>query len=267
MRARLPVVTSTTVFVDVIQQVGGDRVEAFSIVPVGSDPHTFQPTPRDVQRASRTRIAVWNGLGLDKAAEEAVAELGVPDLVTVTLSAGIEPIADDEHEGNPHLWLDPTLARRYVEQIRDALIEADPANAATYTANADRYLGELAVLDAFAFEQLATIPPERRKLVTFHDAFPYLARHYGLEVVAVVLKSPGREPSAGEVAELVTQITEQQIPTVYKEPQLNALILERAARDAGVQVRTLYSDALDDQVRSYLDLMRHNVTSLVEGLR
>ena len=265
--ARLPVVTSTTVFVDMIQQVGGDRVEAFSIVPVGSDPHTFQPTPRDVQRASRTRIAVWNGLGLDKAAEEAVAELGVPDLVTVTLSAGIEPIADDEHEGNPHLWLDPTLARRYVEQIRDALIEADPANAATYTANADRYLGELAVLDAFAFEQLATIPPERRKLVTFHDAFPYLARHYGLEVVAVVLKSPGREPSAGELAELVTQIREQQIPTVYKEPQLNALNLERAARDAGVQVRTLYSDALDDQVRSYLDLMRHNVTSLVEGLR
>ena len=265
--ARLPVVTSTTVFVDMIQQVGGDRVEAFSIVPAGSDPHTFQPTPRDVQRASRARVAVWNGLGLDEAAEEAVAELGVPDLVTVTLSAGIEPIADDEHAGNPHLWLDPTLAERYVQRIRDGLIEADPANAATYTANADRYLGEIAELDAFAFEQIATIPPERRKLVTFHDAFPYLARHYGLEVVAVVLKSPGREPSAGEVAELVTQITAQQIPTVYKEPQLNARVLELAARDAGVQVRSLYSDALDDQVRSYVDLMRYNVTSLVEGLR
>ena len=279
---RLPVVTSTTVFVDMIERVGGDRVEAFSMVPSGADPHTFQPTPQDVQRASRARVAIWNGLGLDETVEEAVVELGIPNLVTVTLSAGIEPIADeaaddedlaenaDGHghaEVNPHLWLDPTLAMRYVEQIRDALAEADPANAATYQLNADRYQAELAELDAFALGEIATIPPERRKLVTFHNAFPYLARHFGLEVVGVVLTSPGREPSAGEIAELVTRLREQQIPTVYKEPQFNARILELAARDAGVQVKSLYSDALDQQVQSYVDLMRHNVTALVEGLR
>ena len=279
----LPVVTSTTVFVDLVQRVGGDRVEVFSMVPSGADPHTFQPTPQDVQRAGRARVAIWNGLGLDETVEEAVAELGIENLVTVTLSAGIEPLAADDEAGelhgvedaevgghtggNPHLWLDPTLAMRYVEQIRAALAEADPANAGTYQLNADRYRAELAELDAFALREIATIPPERRKLVTFHDAFPYLARHFGLEVVGVVLTSPGREPSAGEVAELVTQLREQQIPTVYKEPQFNARILELAARDAGVQVKTLYSDALDDQVQSYVDLMRHNVTTLVEGLR
>ena len=275
--ARLPVVTSTTVFVDMIQRVGGDRVEPFSLAPPGADVHTYQPTPQDIQRASGARVAVWNGLGLDETAEHVVAELGIPNLVTATLSDGIEPIAEEgeveeaegnEHEGgNPHLWLDPTLAMRYVQRIRDALAEGDPANAATYQANADQYLAELAELDAFALREISTIPPERRKLVTFHDAFPYLARHFGLEVVAVVLKSPGREPSAHEVVELARRIREHQIRTVYAEPQFNARILELAARDAGVQVRTLYSDALDDQVRSYLDLMRYNVASLVEGLR
>ncbi len=276
---RMLVATSTTVFVDMIQRVGGDRVEAFSIVPAGTDVHTFQPAPQDIQRASRAKVAVWNGLGLDQRAEEAVAGLNVPGLTTLTLSDRLEPIVSsededahaeegDEHAGaNPHLWLDLTLAMRYVEQIRDGLAAADPQNAAIYQANADRYLAELAELDTWSRGEVATIPPARRKLVTFHDAFPYLARHLGLDLVGVVLKSPGREPSAREVAELVTEIKALQVPTVYAEPQFNARILELAARDAGVGVRTLYSDALDDQVTSYTDLMRYNVNSLVEGLR
>jgi manganese/iron transport system substrate-binding protein len=280
---KLPVVTSVTVFADMIERVGGERVEVFTLVPAGADVHTFQPTPQDVQRASRARVAIWNGLGLDEVAEDTVASLNIPNLTTVTLSQGIEPLDGDEHGegeagqaeggdghhegGNPHLWLDPTLAMRYVEHIRDALIEADPANAASYQEHAGRYLIELRELDAWALQEMSAIPAERRKLVTFHDAFPYLARHFGLEVVAVVLRSPGREPSAQEVADLVSEIKAQQIPTVYREPQFSARILELAARDAGVQVKTLYSDALDSQVKTYTDLMRHNVTSLVEGLR
>ena len=108
--------------------------------------------------------------------------------------------------GNPHLWLDPGYAVRYVERIRDALVEVDPANAETYRANAATYIGEINALDTWAKGEIATIPAERRKLVTFHDAFPYLAEHYGLELVGVVLKSPGREPSAQEVAMLVTEM-------------------------------------------------------------
>ncbi len=280
--SRLQVVTSTGVFADMIQRVGGDRVDTFSIVPAGADPHTFQPTPRDIQRASTANVAVWNGLELDEVAERAVSALDLPALTTVTLSDGIEPLgtADGDDEagteaehghghvgGNPHMWLDPTLAMRYVQQIRDGLSTADPANAAAYEQNATRYLAEIAELDAYALRAIEVIPIERRKLVTFHDAFPYLARHLGFEMVGVVLKSPGREPSAQEVVELVNEIQAHAIPTVYTEPQFNARILELAARDAGVQVRSLYSDALDDQVTSYLDLMRYNVDSLVEGLR
>jgi manganese/iron transport system substrate-binding protein len=277
---RLLVVTSTAVFADMIQRVGGDHVEAFSLVPPGSDIHTFQPTPRDVQRASQARIAIWNGLGLDEVPERLIDSLGDAGLATVTLAEGIEPIAgsteaeegEEDHaehdvEGNPHLWLDPTLAMRYVERIRDALSQADSANSATYEANAGAFLAEIAELDTWAKQEVGTIPAERRKLVTFHDAFPYLTRHFDMELVGVVVKSPGREPSAQEVAELVTRIQAEQIPTVYTEPQFNARILELAARDAGVQVRTLYSDTLDSQVTSYLDLMRYNVRSLVDGLR
>lgn len=278
---KLPVVTSTTVFADMIQRVGGDKVDVVGLVPAGADIHTFQPAPQHVQRASRARVAVWNGLGLDEKAEETVASLDIADLSTVTLSEGIEPLDSGEEEegpaadhegheheaGNPHMWLNPTLGIHYVGRIRDGLVAADPANAATYRANADRYVAELTELDAWAEREVATIPASRRKLVTFHDAFPYLARRYGLEVVGVVLKSPGREPSAQEVAALVAQIKELEIPAVYTEPQFNAQILTLAARDANVQVKTLYSDALDDTVKSYTDVITFNVTSLTEGLR
>jgi manganese/iron transport system substrate-binding protein len=277
---KLRVVTSTGIHLDLVRQVGGDRVDAFSIVPAGADPHTYQPTPRDIQSLQGTKVAIWNGLGLDATAQALVDAQSLPGLTTIILSNGSEPIAGGEDEdeddhaghaeesgGNPHMWLDPTLAIHYVETIRDTLAAADPTNAATYQQNAAAYSALIADLDTWAMGQMATIPAAHRKLVTFHDAFPYLARHYGLELVGVVLKSPGREPSAQEVATLVTEIEQYQIPTVYAEPQFNARILELAARDAGIQVKRLYSDAFDDQVKTYLDLMRYDVTSLVEGLR
>ena len=287
----LKVVVGTAIVQDLVTRVGGDRVEASSIVPPGADPHTYQPTPRDVQGLQGARLAVWNGLGLDDTAADLVAEQGLPNLTVVVLSQGIAPLAGDDHDhdahgeeehadeahdddrghshagGNPHLWLDPAYAVRYVQAIRDALTEVDPANAETYRTNAAAYITEINALDTWAKGEIATIPAERRKLVTFHDAFPYFAAHYDLELIGVVLKSPGREPSAQEVAALVTEMQRHQIPTVFAEPQFNARILELAARDAGVSVRRLYSDAFDAQVSNYLDLMRYNVTSVVEGLR
>ncbi len=281
----LRVVTGNAIAQDFVRQVGREQVDAFSIVPPGADPHTYQPTPRDIQALQGARMAIWNGLGLDDPAADLVAEQQLSGLRVVVLSDGITPLADDgdDHDadaaddghanehghavGNPHLWLDPAYAARYVLVIRDALTETDPANAAFYAANADAYIGEINALDAWGQAEVATIPAARRKLVTFHDAFPYFAQHYGLELVGVVLKSPGREPSAMEVAALVTEMRQHQIPTVYAEPQFNARILELAAKDAGVQVKRLYSDAFDDQVKTYLDLLRYNVTSVTEGLR
>src|SRR5207253_591479 len=115
--------------------------------------------------------------------------------------------------------------------------------------------------------QIGTIPPARRKLVTYHDAYVYMARRYGLEQVGFVLRNPGREPSAGEVAALVARLRAAGVRTVFSEPQLNAKVLETAAREAGVDVGVLYSDALDERVTSYTALMRFNADQLVKGLR
>jgi len=268
---RLQVVTSEAIFVDMIQHVGGDLVDAFNLVPPGADVEIYRPTPLDLLRASRARVAIWNGLSVDELIARDVSTLNIPDLLTVTLTEGLPVIssgdADEEEGGNPHMWLDPTLAMRYVDQIRDVLTAADPANAATYQANARRYSAEIADLDVWALQQVATIPPRNRKLVTFEDAFPYMARHFGLEIVGFVVTGHEREQSAQELAELVNKLKSQQIPTVFTGPQFDARILELAARDAGVQVKQLYSDTLDDQVNSYLALMRYNVNSLVDGLR
>ena len=278
------VATSMSVFADMIRQVGGDRVTVISLIPPGADAHTFQPGPKDVKKLGDVRAVFVNGAGLEESLEGVLTN-NVPDSARVVeLSAGLTPItfeaeavgpegADDhedeeEHEGaNPHFWLDVQNAKRYVERIRDTLVEVDAEGRQSYAVNADRYLQELDATDAYIRQQVATIPPDQRKLVTFHDAFPYFARAYGLDLVGFVVRAPGREPSAREVRELGETIERENVKTVFKEPQLNARLLDRAAKDAGVKVALLYSDALTKEITSYVRMMRTNADAVAQGLR
>ncbi len=257
--ARLHAVTSLEVFADFVRQVGGDRVDVSALLPSGADPHTYELTPGRVADIAEADVAFVNGLGLEGNVRKAIGEnAGGP---VIELSQGLPTIED-----NPHLWLDVRQAAGYVESIRDALIDRDPAGRAAYEANAAAYLEKLGALDREMEAAVQSIPPERRKLVTFHDAFPYLAMRYGLEVVAVVAPSPGQEPSAQDVAELTQTLRDVGVPAVFKEPQFNADVLEAAAADADVRVFDLLSDAYSDGVRSYLELMRFNLQQLKEGL-
>jgi len=258
---RVNVVVSLAIFADFARQVGGDRVDVSTLVPAGADPHTYEPGPSRVAKLTKADLVIVNGLGLEAALEDVVEENTSSSAILVELVEGL-PVIDK----NPHLWLDVLNAIAYVEHIRDALAEIDPAGADTYRANADGYLAELRTLDEEVAAAIDSIPPERRKLVTFHDAFPYLARRYGLEVVAVVVASPGKEPSAKDVANLVDAIAAEDVPAVFKEPQLNARILELAADDAGVEVCTLYSGTLDKKVDTYVELMRFNAKELTRCL-
>ncbi len=258
---RVSVVVSLAIFADFARQVGGDRVDVSTLVPAGADPHTYEPGPSRVAKLTKADLVIVNGLGLEAALEDVVEENTSSSAILVELAEGL-PVIDK----NPHLWLDVLNAIAYVEHIRDALAEIDPAGADTYRANADGYLAELRTLDEGVAAAIDSIPPERRKLVTFHDAFPYLARRYGLEVVAVVVASPGKEPSAKDVANLVDAIAAEDVPAVFKEPQLNARILELAADDAGVEVCTLHSAALDKKVNTYAKLMRFNAKELTRCL-
>lgn len=260
------VVTSIGVLADFVRQVGGDRVAVTSLLPPGADPHTFQLSPRDAQAVAAADVIFVNGLGLEGPTLK-VMKAAAGDTPIVALAEGLAPGDDPDLAGNPHLWLDVGLAILYVERIRDSLIQVDPPGAQQYAANSDRYVAQLRALDGEIRETIASIPPQRRKLVTFHDSFAYLARRYGLAVVAYVVKSPGREPSAAAVADLMGKIRREGIPAVFREPQLGARILELTAKDLGLRVGVLYSDALSQEVPTYIEMMRFNANQLVENLR
>lgn len=263
----MKVVTSIELFADLIRNVGGDRVQVTALVPPGADPHTYEPAPPQAAKVAQADLVVINGLNLEETLHDLIQNNVGGSVPVVEMAGGLPVIgAASGTPGNPHLWLNVQNAMHYVESIRDALIQVDPAGADVYRANATAYLQELDALDKETAAAIATIPPERRKLVTFHDAYPYLAQRYGLELVGVAEESPGQEPSAGDLAALTDKIRSQNVPTVFAEPEFNAAVLQAAASEAGVKVKTLLSDAYADNVHSYVELIRFDAQQLVEGL-
>ena len=165
---------------DLVRQVGAGRIASVSsIVPAGVDVEDYNPTPADLRSVASANLLVMNGLALDRWVPK-LADSAHPGLPTLVLSDGL-PLLSDGGEPNPHLWLDVTLARAYVQKIHDRLVADDPQGGATYDANTTAYLAQLDALDAWITQQVQTLPPERRKLVTFHDAYPYFAARYGFE--------------------------------------------------------------------------------------
>jgi ABC-type Zn uptake system ZnuABC Zn-binding protein ZnuA len=272
-------VTSTTVFADFVRQVGGDRVQTRALAPAGTDPHSFQPTPDSMKALAQARVAFFNGSGLEEWWGKTVKSVGRKDLLVVELSKGLTTIRMPGHkqdghghaEGpDPHVWLDPVLVKQYVDRIREALTRADTAGSAVYAERAAGYQAKLNELDAWIRAEVEKIPASRRKIVTFHNAFQYFATRYGLAVKGYVLASPGKEPSAKGLAELVRRIKQEQVPAVFIEADFNPKVLETLGRDAGVKVVTnLYDGSLSDgpPADSYLNLMRHNVRTMVSALK
>ncbi len=205
-KGRFQVVVTLPLLADFVQRVGGDRVEVTAILPPGTDPHTFELTPKAVRKLSEADIVFVNGLGLEGSALDVIENNKPGDAPLIALAKQAE--ATEEGVGgaigdNPHLWLDVSLAMRYVEAIREGLSAADGPGAATYRANAADYLREMEALGEELEALVATVPAERRKLVTSHDAFPYLARYLGFQVAAVLVGSPGQEPSPQHLANLL----------------------------------------------------------------
>jgi zinc/manganese transport system substrate-binding protein/manganese/iron transport system substrate-binding protein len=264
----LRVVATTTVFADIAANVGGDRVEVSSIIPSGVGPEDYEPQPDDARRVAEAQLVISNGVGLD----DWLADLlqGGGDIPQLVLGEGITPIVVED-EPNPHFWLDPTLVRdHYVTAIASKLSELDPAGAETYGANADAYADQLDALDAELLARVEEIPAANRKLVTFHDAFPYFARHFGFEQIGVILENVGQEPSAAELAALVQTVREAQVKAVFSEAQFNPRLAQTLADEAGVTsvVTTLYNDALGPApADSYLGMMRWNMDQIVAALK
>jgi ABC-type Zn uptake system ZnuABC Zn-binding protein ZnuA len=268
----LRVVATTTVLADLVANVGGTKVSVRSLVPKGGEVHTFDPSPSDVARLTEADLIVANGLGLDAWLTALATDAGAT-APTVELGedlAGVDYFIGEGADGsvNPHLWLDVANARLYVAKLARALATVDPADAASYDAGALAYDAELADLDGWIRDRIATVPVADRKLVSFHEAFPYLARAYGLEIVGVVVDAPGQDPSAGQVAALVGAIRAAGVKAVFGEAQFSDKLVRTIARETGATVETnLYNDSLGDPpADSYIGMMRWNVERIVGAL-
>jgi manganese/iron transport system substrate-binding protein len=267
----LKVVATTTVLADMVRQVGGGDVVVTSIVPKGGVVETFDPSPRDITTVSEADLVVMNGLGLDDWLTKVIRAAN-PDVPVVRLAEdlpGVGYVEGEDGEGtNPHLWLDVANGERYATRIADALAAADPARAAQFRAGGEAYAKELATLDKEVRDEVATIPSANRKLVSFHEAFPYFARAYGLEIVGSVVGVPGQDPSAGEVAALVDAIKRSGAKAVFTEAGFNPDLARAIAQEAGVSVESnLYNDSLGDPpVDTYEGLIRWDVQRIVEAL-
>lgn len=266
---RLRVVATTTVFADIVRQIGGDHVDVSSILPSGVGPEDYEPRPDDARRIADADLVVSNGVGLDDFLEKLIQAAGTTDVDRLVLGDGIPTIVVGD-KPNPHFWLDPSLVGRYyVPAIRDRLIKRLPEAAADLTSMADAYDSKLRSLDADNVRKVATLPPDHRKLVTFHDAFPYFAKHYGFELIGVVLQNPGQEPSASDLAALVAKVKAADVRAVFSEAQFDPKLARTLASEAGITevVTTLYNDALGPPpADSYLGLMTWDVDEIVRAL-
>jgi manganese/iron transport system substrate-binding protein len=279
IESHLLVVTSNTVLADLVANVGGDTVQVRALAPRGADPHTFQPTPDSIKTLSQARVVFFNGAGLEEWWDKTIRSVKKPEVPVIELSKGLATISMPGHshgghshaEGqDPHLWLDPNFVKAYVDKIRDGLSQVDPTNAGAYAERAQAYKAKLDELDGWIRAEVEKIPATRRKIVTFHNAFQYFANRYGLAVKGFVVVSPGKEPSAKALAELTRRIKQEQIPAVFAEADFNPKMLEALAKDAGVKVVTnLYDGSLSSgpPADTYINMMRHNVTQMVNALR
>ena len=267
------VLASTTFLADITQNIAGDLVSVGSLLPVGADPHSYQPTPQDAARIADSRLLIVNGAGYEHFIEPLLENAGGEKEI-IEASAGINPRIDaDGGQGvDPHMWLDPVLVINYAENIRDGLMSFDPDHAASYQVNADRYIAALEDLDAWIVQQVSQIPVEKRLLVTNHESLGYFAERYGFRVAGTVIGSfsSGASPSAGEMAGLIEQIKSNGAAAIFLDASDNETFANQIAEETGVRVVTdLHLESLTNgpPAATYVDMMKQNVTLIVEALK
>jgi ABC-type Zn uptake system ZnuABC Zn-binding protein ZnuA len=258
---------------DIAQNVAGDRLTVETLIPLGVDPHAYQPTPRDVAKVADSDVLIVNGAGIEAFLDPLLANAGGQRTV-ITASAELTPRPDPQGEhpqGDPHFWLDPNNVIQYVENIRDGLPQADPDGAAIYAANAAAYIEQLKALDQWITQQVATLQPERRLLVTNHESLGYFADRYGFTVVGAVIPSVSTDasPTAQQMAALIEQIKATGAPAIFLEMGANPQLAQQIAAETGVRVVTdLYTHSLsapDGPAPTYIDMMKYNVSQIVAG--
>lgn len=277
---KLNVVTSVAPITSIVENIGGDKINLVGIIPEGIDSHTFEPIPSDAKLLSKADLIIMNGLDLEiptvKLAQTnlkkgaAIIFLGER---AIKQSDYIYDFSFPKEKGhpNPHLWLNPEYAMRYTEIIRDELSRRDPENKTAYEQNAERFLERLQALDQALVDDIKTIPPNNRRLLTYHDSWPYFARRYGFQVLGAAQPSDFSDPSPREVARLIDQIRKEKVPALFGSEVFPSPVLEQIARET----KSRYIDKLrDDELpgkpgeprHSYIGMMVENFTIMFEAL-
>ncbi len=274
------VVTTVSPITSIVENIGGNRILLEGIVPEGTNSHTFEPAPSVAKLMSQADLIILNGLYLEEPSLQMAKANSKPD--TLILSLGDKAISPEEwvydfsfpeSDGhpNPHLWTNPILALKYAELITQALTDLDPVNASYFQRNLDRFEVRIYDLDERIRTAVETIPNNNRKLLTYHDSFPFFGPRYGLEIIGAVQPSDFREPSAKEVARLIDQVRETSVPAIFGSDVFPSPIMEQIAKEGGSKfIDQLRDDDLPggpgDEGHSYLGLMASNIEIMVPAL-
>jgi len=267
------VLTSTTILADIARHVAGDQLVTQSLLPFGTDPHSYQPVPQDTKKINQSKVLIVNGADYERSLEPLLANAGnQKELIEASTGLRVLKNPENDQEVDPHLWLDPSNVIVYVENIREGLTHFNPDGTDVYQANARAYITQLQELDAWINGQVAQIPPQRRVLVTNHDSLEYFAQRYGFKVVGAVVPGFSSEasPSAQEMADLIDRIKLFEAPAIFLDAADNPSLAQQIATETGVKVVTdLHLESLTEgaPASTYIDMMRDNVTKIVEALK
>ena len=278
--AALRVVTTVAPITSIVENVAGDRAQVTGIVPEGANSHTFRPAPSIARTMARADLIVVNGLHLEIPTLKLARANKRPDTPillladrTVTRQEHIHDFSfpRDQGQPNPHLWPDPVHVMNYARLVRDALTGADPVGRAVYETNTERYLKQLEALHKATAAAVATVPPRNRRLLTYHDSWPYFAKRYGFTVIGAVQPSSFAEPSPREVARFIDQLRRERLPAVFGSAVFPSPVLRQIAREAETKfIASLRDDDLPgdagDPNHSYTGMMLANIRTIVTAL-
>lgn len=282
--AKVQVVATTTLVADLVREVGGSRVQMEALMGPGVDPHLYKPSARDIGRLGRAEVVFYSGLHLEGRLEEVLRRLTTRG-VRVTAVAEAVPESErmrapDDPHPDPHVWGDPGLWEKAAGAVADTLVAVDPEGATYYRERQKAYAATLTSLRKWAGEQVATIPEARRLLITSHDAFNYLGRATGMEVLGVQGISTVSEAGLADMTLIIDRVRERQLPAVFVESSVSPAAMDRISRDSGARIGgELFSDALGApgeirerggerlDVGTYVGMFRYNVLTIVEALR
>ncbi|MCX6044260.1 MAG: zinc ABC transporter substrate-binding protein [Chloroflexi bacterium] len=275
---KLTVVATTTQIEDIASVIAGEHITVIGLVPRNGDPHEFEPTPDTVKQVAQSAAVFINGVGLEGWLEELVKNAGgerpIFDISKNIPLGKINTAFEEGGDPDPHIWMNPLNMVTAVDNITTGLKQLDPTNGSAFDANATAYKAKLVELDAWAEKALAVIPPERRKLVTMHDAMGYFATRYQFKLVGAVIpsaSSEAAETSAKDLSKLVETIKQEQVPAIFTEASINPKLVEQVGAEVNVKVVTdLYIDSLGDkggEAGTYLDFFRADVNKLVNALK